>query len=116
MQVRAAHDEDVRNLLLEYELEILPTFFRFHPKASLTVPLDQFDEPRVAQWYDDQIVEFVESYEQLHFTDEYQRNQMVTDAVAKIRFPKVFAKSAVEHGGQMLYILSDETRAAFEGR
>lgn len=116
MQVRAAHDEDVRNLLLEYELEILPIFFRFNPKASLTVPLDQFDEQRVVQWFDDRIVEFVKTYVQLHFTDEYQRDQMVTDPVAKIRFPKVFAKSTVEHGGQTLYFLSDETRAAFEGR
>lgn len=80
------HDSDVRNILLDYNLEIIPVFFRFNPHARLVTPLEPYDEAAVRQWLDDRIVDFANAYLELHATKQHQERVMVSDTVAGIRF------------------------------
>lgn len=113
---RLTHDSDVRNILLDYTLEIIPVFFRFNPHASLEMPLEAYDEAAVSEWLDDRIIEFANAYLELLSTKQYQEKVMVSDTVAGISFPKYFAASTLEHGGTTYHFISEETRREFEKR
>jgi hypothetical protein len=116
LSLKLTHTADVSHILLDYDLEIIPVFFRFEPHARLDVPLADYDEAAVGKWLDDRIIDFANAYVELHATKQYQERVMVSDTVAGIRFPKYFAAASCEHGGSTYYFISDETRREFEKR
>src|SRR5581483_11681994 len=100
------HDADVRTILLDYNLEIVPIFFRYNPHARLEMPLDAYDEAALGSWLDDRIVEFANACLELHSTKQYQDKVLVSDPVAGISFPKHFAAATLDHGGTTHYFIS----------
>lgn len=111
-----SHDSDVRTLYLYYDLDILPIYIKFTPHERLELPLEAFDEAAVARWIDDRLVEFARAYLQIPLTEPYQREHMVTDPIANVRFPKSFARMSLQHQGRTYYFISDETCWEFEKR
>ena len=116
LSFRLGHDRDVTQIMLDYELEIIPVFFRFTPHDHLDIPLEAYDEAAVSAWLDDRIVDFANAYLELHLTKQYQERVLVSDTVAGISFPKYYAASTLDHGGTTYYFVSDETRREFEKR
>ena len=116
LRLSATHYAEVRNLVLGYDLEILPIFIKFNPHAELQIPIDKVDRAMVESWLDDRLVEFAQTYVTIHFTDQYHQDHMVTDPVANVRFPKIFAQSTLEKGGKTYYFVSEQTRREFEQR
>jgi YHS domain-containing protein len=114
LSFKLTHDRDVSHILLDYDLEIIPVFFRFEPHARLEIPLEAYDEAAVAGWLDDRLVDFANAYTELHLTKQYQERVLVPDPVAGISFPKYFAASTLDHEGKTYYFISDETRREFE--
>jgi hypothetical protein len=110
------HDSDVENILLDYNLEIVPIFFRYNPHARLEMPLAAYDEAAVRKWLDDRIVEFANAYLELHSTKQHQERVMVSDPIAGISFPKYFAATTLEHGGTTNYFISEQSRREFAKR
>jgi hypothetical protein len=113
---KLTHDSDVRLILLDYNLEIIPAFFRFNPHARMEMPLESYDEAAVEKWLDDRIVEFANAYLELHSTKQYQERVMVSDPEAGISFPKYFAAATLEHEGHTHHFISQETRREFAKR
>lgn len=113
LRFSATTDADVRNLVLVYDLEILPVLMKFDSHAEKSFPLDQIDTQAVAQWIDDQILAFVKTYLSLHENDLYLKDVMVEDPVAQVRFPKFAAGAKLEHDGITYYFIGEETRREF---
>ena len=114
LSFRVSHDADVRNLVFDQDLEVLPILMQFDRHAQLTVPLDKVDEQKVLQWIDDRIVAFVQTFLAIHQNRYYQKDVMVTDPVAGVEMPKYAAKCSLESGGKTYYFVSEETRREFE--
>jgi YHS domain-containing protein len=110
------HDADVRNILLDYNLEIIPIFFKFEPHARLEMPLESYNEAAVSKWLDDRLLDFANAYLELHFTKQYQDKALVSDPVAGISFPKHFAAATLDHGGTTYYFVSQESCREFAKR
>src|SRR5262249_19354321 len=110
---RLSHDSDVRLILLDYNLEIIPVYFRFNPHARMEMPLEAYDEGVVGKWLDDCLIEVANTYLELHSTKQYQERVMVSDTVAGVTFPEYFAAATLDHGGTTYYFISDETRREF---
>ena len=116
LRLAATHDTEVRNLVLSYDLEILPIFIQFNSHSEIRIPLEKVDRTAVEAWLDDRLIEFAQTFVTVHFTDQYQKDHMVLDPVANVRFPKVFAQSSLEKGGKTHYFISEQTRREFEQR
>ena len=108
-----SHDSDVRTIMLDYNLEIIPAFFRFNPHDRLEMPLDAYDEAGVGSWLDDRLVEFANSYLEMHATKEHQIRAMVSDTVAGMSFPKHYAAATLDYDGATYYFISEDTRREF---
>jgi YHS domain-containing protein len=108
------HDSDVSQVLHDYDLEIIPVFFRFDPHARQAIPLEAYDEAAAAGWLDDRLVDFANAYLEFYLTKQYQERVPVPDTVAGISVPKYYAASTLEREGKTYYFISDETRREFE--
>ena len=113
LRIGVTHDDEVRNLLVEYSLEIIPIFMDFERSDQLSQPWDQVDEDRVAAWIEDKLVTFTKTYLQLEFVDQYQRDSLVTEPVARTRIPKIMATATAEFGGHTWYFLNEENKQRF---
>jgi YHS domain-containing protein len=113
---RVSHDADVRNLVFDQDLEVLPILMKFDKHSQLTVPLDKIDDAKVLQWVDDRIVAFVQTFLEIHQNRYYQKDILVTDPVAGVEMPKFAAKCSLESGGKTYFFVSEETRREFESK
>ena len=114
LRFRASTDQDVRNLVLDYELQILPILMKFVPHVQGEFPLETVDAGAVGQWFDDRIVDFVRTYLSLHQNEFYLKDHMVVDPVAGVRFPKFAAASVLDWQGKKHYFIGEKTRREFE--
>jgi YHS domain-containing protein len=108
--LRAMTDEDVRHLILDSTLDILPILMKFEKHHRLELPLEDVDAEAVGQWIDDRILEVVRTYLQMHQNSYYLKGHLVTDPVANVQFPKYAAGATLERNGKTLYFIGEETR------
>ena len=113
LRFSASTDPDVRNVILGYDLEIIPVFFRYEPHAELEFPLDAVDEAAAARWVDDRIVDFVRAYLSMGENEFDTQEHMVEDPVAHVRFPDFAAGATLEWQGEKYYFIGEETRQEF---
>ena len=114
LKFSASTDQDVRKLILTYDLEIIPILMRFKPHDEAEFPLDAIDKQAVAGWLDDRIVDFVRTYMSMGENEYYLRDTMVEDPVAYVRFPMAAAAATLDVRGKKVYFISDDTRREFE--
>jgi hypothetical protein len=109
-------DADVRNLVVTYDLDIIPILMKFDSHDEIELPLDAVDETALGRWLDDRIVNFVQTYLSLHENQYYLKEHMVEDPVAKIRFPKFAAGATLQVAGKTHYFLDERTLREFKQR
>jgi hypothetical protein len=114
LKCAAFTDRDVRNLILSYDLEIIPVLMRYNSHAEAEFPLDAIDKNAVARWLDDRIVEFIQTYFSMGENEIYLKDEMVEDPIARVTFPRFAAATTLEWQGQKFYFIGDETRREFE--
>jgi YHS domain-containing protein len=111
-------DRDVNHVRLECTQEIIPVVVRYDKQSVLEFPLDAVQDDAAVQWFDDRIVSFVKVYLALVRQDaalqEFLKDQLVEDPVAKVRFPKYLAASTLERDGRTYYFVDEDTRREFE--
>jgi hypothetical protein len=116
LRFAATTDFDVRKLVLEYTLEILPVLMTFPDQARFEQPFEKVDAGLIGAWIDDRLVDFVRTYLSLNENEFYLQPHMVEDPVAHVRFPKFAAATTLERGGRTLYFIANATREEFEAR
>jgi hypothetical protein len=65
-------DAGFENVLVTYDLEILPIYFRFQGHDQLVVPLDGVHAASVADWIDAKLLGFVDAYVRTQTVKQYQ--------------------------------------------
>ena len=116
LRFAASIDRDVRKLLLDYDLEIIPVLMEFDSHQQAEWPIEAIDREAIGTWIDDRIVDFVRTYLSLHENQYYLKEHMVEDPVAGVRFPRFAAAASVEANGKTYYFIGEETRREFEAR
>jgi YHS domain-containing protein len=114
LKFNATTDFDVRNLILNYDLHILPILMKYESHAHAEFPLEDVDPVAVGNWLDDRIVDFVKTYLALHQNEYYLKGKLETDPVSGTQFPKYAAADTLEHQGKTYYFIGTETRREFQ--
>lgn len=114
MRLSVACDREVRQLILSYDLHILPILMQFESHAELHQPLDQIDEDAIARWIDDRLVQFAQTYVELHENQYYLKDHLVEDPVAGVRFAKYTAGATLDWQGKTHYFISEASREEFQ--
>ena len=114
LRFSAATDHDVQQIILNYDLQIMPILMQYESHAELALPLDAVDDDAIAQWIDDRLVQFVQTYLSLQENQYYLQKHMVEDSIAHVRFPKFAAGATLESEGKTHYFIGEETRRVFQ--
>ncbi|MCE9544298.1 MAG: hypothetical protein K8T25_02065 [Planctomycetia bacterium] len=109
-----SHDSEVKNLVFDQTLKILPILMKFDDHASLIVPLENIDEAAIAGWFDDRIVYFVQTLSAMHQDQYYLKDHLVMDPIAGVQLPKYSAAATLEVKGKTYYFISEDTKCDFE--
>jgi YHS domain-containing protein len=107
------HDERLERLLLTYNLDISPRFLQYDQTNLVDYAFDAFDPAEATRWIDDRIVQFVQTYLQLEFADQYQQENLVTDPVGNERFSRIYAAAQMDHQGNTYYFVTEENKKRF---
>lgn len=113
LRFSASTDYEVRKLVLDYNLHILPILMKFEPHVRAEFPLESPDANAVANWIDDRIVDFVKTYLSLHQNQYYLKDHLVSDPISGTQFPKYAAAATLDWQGAKHYFISEETRREF---
>lgn len=108
------HDSEISQLVLDYDLAIVPVYLHFDKHDSLRVPLDAVDDEVVTAWFDERLTRFTQTYLNMLFIPQYQEESLVPDRVLGITFPRSFAVGKVEHRGVTYYFYTQESLADFK--
>ena len=107
-------DPGVRRLIFTYDLEILPILMKIDSHDELELPLDAVNSVELANWLDERIVAFVQTYVALHEDQHYWLGQLVEDPICKVQFPKFAAAAKLEHNGKTMNFIDESTLREFQ--
>jgi len=112
----ASTDQEVHNLVLDYDLHILPILMKYEKHAQLEVPLTAPDSEVIGKWIDDRIIGFVKTYLSLHQNEFYLKGHLVTDPITGTQFPSYAAAATLEWEGKTYHFVGEETRKEFAAK
>jgi len=102
------------NLIVSYELEIIPIFVEFEKHDQIGLPLDPSSVKTAVEWFQQKACAFTKTYVSIFFNPYYQKGSDVPDIVLGKTFPRAFAKRQTEYKGVTYYFLTEESQKAFE--
>jgi YHS domain-containing protein len=114
LKLAAFTDRDIDNVILSYDLEIIPVLMRFKQHDEIAFPLDKVDKEAATKWIDDRIMDFVQTYFSMGENEIYLKDHMVEDPIIHVSFPKIAAATTLEWKGKTYYFVGEETRREFE--
>jgi YHS domain-containing protein len=95
-----------------YNLNIFPVLMEFNGNSEEIFPLD-CDEKLLANWVEDRILEFIDTYLRLETHPFYQKDNTVLDIVCGMRISSTSATSTVEKDDRTFYFCSEHCKEAF---
>jgi YHS domain-containing protein len=113
LEIGVTRDGEIKTVVLESQMEILPVFFPLEGRDQLVTPLDNVDEEKAAAWVESKILRFVDAYLRLETADAYQEENFVTDPVCGMHVNKAFAPAQTTYGRQTYYFCVPECQARF---
>lgn len=113
LTLAASPTEDLKKLVLDYDLFIVPIFFQYERHARPEVPMDKIDKAAIKSWVDDRLVACVKAYVSMQETRQYIERAMVEDPMSKARFMREDAKAKLEHNGKLVYFASEASLAEY---
>jgi YHS domain-containing protein len=116
MTISASASPDVRDIILDYELLIVPTFIQYDRHARLAMPIDKVDREAIGQWVDDQLVACVKAYLAMQDNQQYLSWSMVQDPITRAKLLRQDAAGTLEHEGKTLYFSSVDTLRQYKER
>jgi YHS domain-containing protein len=113
LELGLTRDGEIKTLVIQYQLEILPAFFPIEGRDQLALPLEQVNESEVVAWVEAKILHFVDTYLRLETSDHHQEENIVTDPVCGMRVNKAFAPAEITYRGKTYYFCIPECRRRF---
>ena len=86
-------DAGFENVLVTYDLEILPIYFRFQGHDQLAVPLDGVPAACVADWIDAKLLGFVDAYVRTQTVKQYQLTGPFPESSSNPRLPNAVGEA-----------------------
>ncbi len=92
LRFQGTTDHEIRKLILNYDLEIIPILMQFDSHSTLEMALEAIDYEAAVRWADERILSFVQSYTALHQNPYYLHDQMATEPVSGTTLPNIAAR------------------------
>jgi YHS domain-containing protein len=113
LELAVTRDGSAENIWLLYDLSIVPVYFHFDGQDRMVIPVDLVNDEKVAAWFDDKIMRFLDSYLAVGMVDQYQSENEEIDPVCGMRVNKLYAAEPVKYQGRNYYFCVPACREKF---
>ncbi len=113
LEMAVSTDANAKTLRLLYDLRILPMLMPYEGHAEIAFAVNEVDDERVTNWFEEQIVQFVDTYLQLEHAKAYEKQGQVTDPVCGMTFQKACAAAQMEYRGHTYYFCVEDCQKRF---
>lgn len=113
LEIGVAHDEKVELLQLRYELDLIPTFFKYDAHDKLAMRLDAVDDEVAADWVERKLLDFLGTYLAVDRGRDDFDNESVTDPVCGMRISRSSAAASSDYKGHPYFFCSPNCRTQF---
>ncbi len=108
------HDVRYEKLIVRSRISIVPVFVPFTGQDNLPLSLDSVDESEVADWVEERLLEFIDSYMQLDGESDELAKEVATDPVCGMQIIRFAAAASDSYYGHPYYFCSKDCLARFQ--
>jgi YHS domain-containing protein len=113
LEFAVEHDVRVEKLIIHTQTHIMPAFVRFNQQDNLRLPLDDVSDEQVAQWAEERLLEFLDTYLRIDGGAEAFAEEPVTDPVCGMQIHRSDATASELYYGHPYFFCCDGCRDEF---
>lgn len=113
IQFDVAHDSAVDQVILHYELDMMPVFHKYEPHDKFTTEVNAVDDEAVADWVEQRLLAFLDDYLRLDRGEPTLDEDLLTDPVCGMRMTRGAAAAQDSYRGHAYYFCSSACRDQF---
>lgn len=107
------HDVRFDKLIVRTQTRMMPVFVRFSEQDKLPLSLDQVAEDQVADWVEERLLEFLDTYLRIDGGEEFV-DEPATDPICGMRIRRSDAAASDSYYGQPYYFCCAECHQIFQ--
>jgi YHS domain-containing protein len=107
------HDVHYEKMSVRYEVSMTPLFIKLNDRDALTLSLDDALDATVADWVEERLLEFLDSYLCIDRGNAEFREDAATDPVCGMRISRSAAAASESYRGHPYFFCSPECQQIF---
>jgi len=107
------HDEAIENLVVAYELYMMPVFLKFDAHDKLTLRLDAANETAIAAWVEAKLLTFLDTYLRIDRGQDDSEDEAVVDPVCGMRISRSKVGASMDYRGHAYFFCSEDCQQRF---
>jgi YHS domain-containing protein len=108
------HDVRFEQLIVHAQTRVMPVFVRFTEQDNLPLPLDRVEHDQVADWVEERLLEFLDTYLRIDDGGEEFAEEPATDPICGMRSRRSDAAASDSHYGHPYYFCSVDCHEKFK--
>ncbi len=108
------HDVCFDKLIVHIRTRMTPVFVRFNEQDNLSFPLDTVDEEKVADWVEERLQEFLDTYLRIDAGGEGFAEETATDPVCGMQIVRSQAAGSDSYYGHPYFFCSEDCFGKFQ--
>lgn len=113
LEIAVEHDERIENLVIRYELYIMPVFLKYDAHDTATMPLAAVNDQAIAAWVESKLLGFLDTYLRLDRGEDDFADEVANDPVCGMRISRTSAIAKTDYKGHPYYFCSETCRGRF---
>ena len=107
------HDIRFERLILHTKARIMPVFVRFYEQDNLPLSLDSVNDEEVAEWVEERLLEFLDTYLRIDAVGGELNEQSATDPVCGMQILRTTAVATDSYYGHPYFFCSKDCHERF---
>ncbi len=108
------HDIRFEKVILHTRTHIMPVFVRYNEQDNLLVPLGSVNDAEAADWIEERLLEFLDTYLRFDSMGETTSEQSAVDPVCGMLILRSAAAATESYYGHPYYFCSKDCQSKFE--
>jgi YHS domain-containing protein len=114
LEFAVEHDVRFEKLIVHTRTRMMPAFVRFCEQDRLPVPLDIVADDQVADWVEERLLEFLDTYLRIDGGGEEFAEEPATDPVCGMQILRSTAAASDSYYGHPYFFCCEECRVKFQ--
>ena len=114
LEFAVAHDVRFETLIVHTQTRMMPVFVRFNEQDKLPLPLENVDDGQIADWVEERLLEFLDTYLRIDGGGEEFEEEPATDPVCGMRISRSTAAASDSYCGHPYYFCCEDCHVKFQ--